>query len=96
MTGDNVTGTFLQSYDPGITAKISLTTPDNSNTEYVILDEASSTEQYAVGCLKGNTQLRDAVNAELKKMAQDGTMLQIAQKYVDSGLVIESLCMLAD
>ena len=29
-------------------------------------------------------------------MAQDGTMLQIAQKYVDSGLVIESLCMLAD
>lgn len=41
MTGDNVTGTFLQSYDPGITAKISLTTPDNSNTEYVILDDVN-------------------------------------------------------
>ena len=68
----------------------------NNEGEYVILDEAISTEQYAVGFLKGNTQLRDAVNAELKKMAQDGTMLQIAQKYVDSGLVIESLCMLAD
>ena len=61
-----------------------------------ILSEPISVEQYAVGFLKGNTQLRDAVNAELKKMAQDGTMLQIAQKYVDSGLVIESLCMLAD
>ena len=66
----------------------------NNEGEYVILDEAVSTEQYAVGFLKGNTELRDAVNAELKKMAEDGTMLKIAEKYVDSGLVIESLCML--
>ncbi len=62
--------------------------------DYVILDEAISTEQYAVGFLKGNTELRDAVNAELKKMAADGTMLKIAQNYVDDGLVIDSLCML--
>ncbi len=61
---------------------------------YVILDEAISTEQYAVGFLKGNTELRDAVNAELKKMAQDGTMKTIAEKYVDQGLVMDSLCML--
>lgn len=66
----------------------------NNEGEYIILDEAISTEQYAVGFLKGNTELRDAVNAELKKMAEDGTMLKIAEKYVDSGLVIESLCML--
>ena len=66
----------------------------NNEGEYIILDEPISTEQYAVGFLKGNTELRDAVNAELKKMAEDGTMLEIAQKYVDSGLVIESLCML--
>ena len=63
---------------------------------YVVLEEAISTEQYAVGFLKGNTALRDAVNAELKKMAEDGTMLKIAENYVDDGLVIESLCMLAD
>ena len=66
----------------------------NNEGEYIILEEAISTEQYAVGFLKGNTELRDAVNAELKKMAEDGTMLKIAEKYVDSGLVIESLCML--
>lgn len=61
--------------------------------DYVILGEPISTEQYAVGFLKGNTELRDAVNAELLKMAEDGTMLEIAQKYVDVGLVLESLCL---
>ncbi len=66
----------------------------NNEGEYVILDEAVSTEQYAIGFLKGNTQLRDAVNAELKKMAEDGTMKTIAEKYVDAGLVLDSLCMI--
>ena len=61
--------------------------------DYVILDEPISTEQYAIGFLKGNTELRDAVNAELLKMAEDGTMLSIAEKYVDQGLVIDSLCL---
>ena len=66
----------------------------NNEGEYIILDEPISTEQYAVGFLKGNTELRDAVNAELKKMAEDGTMLKIAEKYVDAGLVIDSLCLI--
>ncbi len=66
----------------------------NNEGEYIILEEAISTEQYAVGFLKGNTELRDAVNAELKKMAEDGTMLKIAEQYVDAGLVIDSLCMI--
>ena len=61
--------------------------------DYVILDEPISTEQYAIGFLKGNTELRDAVNAELLKMAEDGTMLSIAEKYLDQGLVIDSLCL---
>ena len=61
--------------------------------DYVILNEPISTEQYAIGFLKGNTELRDAVNAELLKMAEDGTMLSIAEKYVDQGLVIDSLCL---
>ena len=60
--------------------------------DYVILEEPISTEQYAIGFLKGNTELRDAVNAELLKMAEDGTMLSIAEKYVDQGLVIDSFC----
>ena len=62
--------------------------------DYVILDEPISTEQYAIGFLKGNTELRDAVNDELLKMAEDGTMLEIAQKYVDQGLVLDSLCLI--
>ena len=62
--------------------------------DYVILDEPISTEQYAIGFLKGNTELRDAVNAELLKMAEDGTMLSIAEKYDDQGLVIDSLCLI--
>ena len=61
--------------------------------DYIILDEPISTEQYAVGFLLGNTELRDAVNAELKAMAEDGTMMKIAEGYVDQGLVLDSLCM---
>ena len=61
--------------------------------DYVILDDAISTEQYAIGFLKGNTELRDAVNAELLKMAEDGTMMSIGENYVDKGLVLESLCL---
>jgi polar amino acid transport system substrate-binding protein len=62
--------------------------------DYVILDEPVSTEEYAIGFLKGNTALRDAVNTELHKMADDGTMLTIAKKYVDQGLVLENLSLI--
>lgn len=61
--------------------------------EYVILEETVSTEQYAIGFLKGNTELRDKVNAELLKMAEDGTMMKIAEKYEEAGLVLDSLCL---
>ena len=66
----------------------------SNGSGYVMLEEAISTEQYAVGFLLGNTELRDAVNAELKKMAADGTMLKIAKNYESVGLVIDNLCML--
>ena len=66
----------------------------NNDGAYVMLDEPISTEQYAIGFLKGNTELRDAVNAELLKMAEDGTMLKIAENYVDAGLVLDSLCLI--
>lgn len=65
----------------------------SNDGEYVILEEPISTEQYAIGFLKGNTELRDAVNAELLAMAADGTMMEIAQNYVDAGLVLSSLCL---
>ena len=62
--------------------------------DYVILDEPISREQYAVGFQKGNTALRDAVNEQLLAIAKDGTMLKIAENYVDQGLVIENLCLI--
>jgi len=66
----------------------------NNPGEYVILDDAISTEQYAIGFLLGNTELRDAVNEKLLEIAADGTMLKIAENYVDDGLVIDGLCLL--
>lgn len=59
---------------------------------YKILTEALSTEQYAIGFLLGNTELCDAVNAEFLKMAADGTVMKIAEQYVDCGLVLDSIC----
>ena len=66
----------------------------NNPGDYVILDEPISTEQYAVGFLLGNTELRDAVNEQLLALAADGTMLKIAENYVDDGLVLEGLCLI--
>ena len=53
---------------------------------YAILDEQLSSEQYGVGFLKGNTALRDEVEAVLKEMADDGTILKVAKEYSDFGL----------
>ena len=66
----------------------------SNSGDYVILDEPLSTEQYAIGFLLGNTELRDAVNEQLLAIAEDGTMLKIAENYVDSGLVLEGLCLI--
>lgn len=54
--------------------------------------ERLAAEQYAVGFLKGNTELRDIVEKTLLEMAQDGTFAQIAEKYSDFGLP-ESICL---
>ena len=46
-----------------------------------ILDDALSSEQYAVGFKKGNTELRDKVNKALDEMAADGTMAKTSEKW---------------
>jgi polar amino acid transport system substrate-binding protein len=58
---------------------------------FTILDESIASEVYAVGFLLGNDELKYTVQGVLLEMAEDGTMLEIAQNYVDKGLVIESL-----
>lgn len=59
---------------------------------YKMLDEQLSTEQYAIGFLKGNTELKDTVEATLLEMVDDGTFMEIAEKYSDYGLV-DSVCL---
>ena len=53
----------------------------NNTDAYSILDEAITTEKYGIGFKKGNTALKDQVQATLDEMFKDGTVLKIAQKY---------------
>jgi len=65
----------------------------SSSGNFVILSQPLSNEQYAVGFLKGNTEMAATVDATLKQMAADGTMMKIAQNYVSYGLVPQALCL---
>ena len=52
-------------------------------------DNKLAVEQYAVGFLKGNDELRDTVQKTFDEMAADGTFTQIAEKW---GLT-DSVCL---
>ena len=45
------------------------------------LDEILAKEEYAVGFLKGNTELRDTVQKDLDALKADGTIQKLAEKY---------------
>ena len=47
-----------------------------------ILDTEFVTEEYAIGISKDNPALRDAVNAALKELIDDGTVQSIIDKYI--------------
>ena len=51
------------------------------NADFTILDDSLSAEEYGVGFKKGNTELRDKVQAALEDMAKDGTMKEISEKW---------------
>lgn len=72
-------------------AKYQMATKGAEN--YRILDGEVDSEQYAVGFKLGNEEMAAKVTEVLHEMAKDGTMLEIAKKYEDAGLVLESLCM---
>ncbi len=54
----------------------------------VILDEQISTEQYAIGFKKGNTELRDKVQDTLMDMVEDGTFAEISEKWFGTDVCI--------
>lgn len=64
---------------------------DSRGDAFRMLDDAISTEQYAVGFKLGNTELRDTVQKTLNEMAADGTVDKIAENYADYNLP-EMLC----
>lgn len=49
--------------------------------DFVLLDEVLAAEEYGIGFLKGNTELRDAVQEQLEAMAADGTMARISEDW---------------
>ena len=51
------------------------------NADFKILDDSLSEEEYGVGFKKGNTELRDKVQATLEEMAADGTLKSISEKW---------------
>ena len=53
---------------------------------YVQLPEDLSSEHYAVGVKKGNTELADAITKTLKEMNEDGTIEKLCEKYAEYGL----------
>lgn len=54
---------------------------------YIIMDEKLATEQYGVGFLLGNDELKEQVESTLLEMADDGTFMEIAEKYGLEGSV---------
>ena len=54
---------------------------------YTILPEVLNSEKYAVGFKKGNTELCDIVDADLTKLAEDGTISELAEKYDIADLI---------
>ncbi|MBR6336337.1 MAG: ABC transporter permease subunit [Ruminococcus sp.] len=61
-------------------------------SKFMMLDEPVSTEQYAVGFLKGNYELRDKVQETLIEMLDDGTFANIAKDWELS----DSVCLNKD
>ena len=59
---------------------------------YVMLEENLSSEQYGIGFLLGNEELKNQVEETLMEMVEDGTFMEIAEKYSDFGLV-DSVCL---
>ena len=54
---------------------------EQRKADFALLDDALASEEYAVGFLKGNDELRDKVQKTLEEMAEDGTIKKISEKW---------------
>ena len=65
---------------------------ESRGDKFMMLEDRLSSEEYGIGFKKGNTELRDKVQATLLDMLADGTFEEIAEKW---GLE-ESICLSPD
>ncbi|WP_305768481.1 transporter substrate-binding domain-containing protein [Candidatus Epulonipiscium viviparus] len=63
---------------------------DNRTNKYRILDEPFESEKYGIGFRIDDTELRDAVDAELLKLVENGTYYELGEKY---GIDKNMLCL---
>ena len=61
---------------------------ESRGTGFMMLDDILNKEQYAVGVKKGNQELIDKINEGLQKLANDGTVDELAEKYGIADMVI--------
>ena len=59
-----------------------------SGKDFKVLDEAIASEEYGVGFLLGNTDLRDKVQNALNEMAADGTLASISNKWFGEDITV--------
>lgn len=55
---------------------------------YKILEGSLSAEDYGIGFLKGNTELRDKVQKTLEEMNEDGTLAEISNKWFGKDVTV--------
>ena len=58
--------------------------------DFIILDKALATEQYAVGLAKNNKALRDKLQAALDAMQADGTISKISNQWFGKDVSISN------
>lgn len=57
---------------------------------YVQMNEPLSTEHYAVGFKKGDSDLAKQVTEALKALDEDGTVKKLCEKYADQGITYDN------
>ncbi len=58
----------------------------NSDAPLMVLDISLAEEEYGIGFLLGNTELRDEVQATLEEMAADGTLAKISEEWFEADI----------
>lgn len=61
---------------------------NRSGSDFRILEETLTNEEYAIGFRLGDIALRDAVQAQLDAMATDGSLAEIAVKWFGADITV--------